>query len=379
MARRRPIERDVRLEVAENGERALRPLDELVRRLVELPPRRTLSLYLDLRWRDEQQRDRVWLTVRDRLRDEGELGETALRFTEARVKQFEDVGFGGAALFLSDGLSLSLRMESELPTLVAVHPYALVRPLMAAAHGHERALVVLAASDEVRVFELAMGRLSPAAQLAGDVPSRHGRGGWSQLKMQHHRQWHVDTLHREAAAAIARLFDQSGGMRVLLGGIDEAVANLERELPKRVAEQTLRLASLSKDDPARKVAAAAEHALREADHGEDREALALVKTLACSGGRGALGYVQVIDALNRARPMRLFVPETSDRVLQHCRQCGYLSVDSGSPCPVCGGPTHQLDAAEALVRAAVGLGARIDVVDRALLDSVGGCAAELRF
>jgi peptide subunit release factor 1 (eRF1) len=368
----------VRIEIFENGTRAARPLDELLRRLVALPPRRMLSLYLNLRWRDEQQRDRVWLTVRDRLRDESDFAEPALRFTEARVRQFEDDGFGGAALFLGDGFSLAARTEVELPTLVAIDSFAVVRPLVAVAHGHERALVALAASDEVRVFELAMGRLSPAGQFVGELPHLGDRGGWSQLKMQHHRQWHVDTLHREAAASLTHLFDAAPA-RVLLGGVDEAVANLERELPKRVAEQTLRLDSLGKDDPARKVVAAAERALRAADHGEDREALAQVKTLACSGGRGALGYAQVIDAFNRARPMRLFVPDSSDRILGHCRQCGYLSVEAQNPCVVCGGETHRLDAAEALVRAAVAVGARVDVVDRALLDSVGGCAAELRF
>src|SRR5439155_25333250 len=189
-----------------------------------------LSAYLNLRWSDEQQRDRVWLTVRDRLRDEAELGEAALRFTEARVKQYEDVGYGGAALFLGDGLEVAVRMRAELPTLVAIDTFAVVRPLMTSAHGHERALVALAASDEVRVFELAMGRLTPAGDFVGDVPNRHERGGWSQLKMQLHRQWHVDTLHREAAVVIARLFDAGGPVRVLLGGVDGAVADLLGEL-----------------------------------------------------------------------------------------------------------------------------------------------------
>src|SRR5205823_6290285 len=114
MAKRKPIERDVPIEVTENGARATRPLEELLRRLVALPPGRVLSLYLGLRWRDEQQRDRVWLTARDRLRGEGALGEAAMRFTESRVKQFDDDGFGGAALFLGDGLELSIRTESEL-------------------------------------------------------------------------------------------------------------------------------------------------------------------------------------------------------------------------------------------------------------------------
>jgi peptide subunit release factor 1 (eRF1) len=362
------LERDVQIEVTERGSTRPQALADLLRRLVALPPP-ILSLYMSLRWSDEQQRDRVWLTLRDRLRSLDD--ERPLRFVEERVKQGVDVGWGGAALFLGGGTELSVRSPADLPTLVALDGPALVRPLVAAAHGHERALVALVASDEVRVFELAMGRLTAAASHVGDVPKRHERGGWSQLKMQHHRQWHVDTLHREAATSITRMFDANGPVRVLLGGVHEAVANLEEELPKRVFDCVLRLESLAKDDPAHEVVAAAERAVLDADRGEDRAALARVKTLAASGGRGAFGFVQVLDAFNQGRPMRLFVPEKSDRVLALCGDCGFLSVQIGGPCSVCGGACLRLDAAEALVRAAVSLGARIDLADEV--------AAELRF
>jgi hypothetical protein len=386
MARRRPIDDD---EVWELGAAGALKLDGLLRRLIALHfTEPILSLYLNLRWADEHQRERVWITVRDRVRElkaqhpnlVADLDEV-LAFTEERVKQRADVGYGGAALFLSRRMPLRIAVRSvaELPTLLAAESEPLVRPLVAAARAHERCIVALAASDEVRVYELAMGELMPASAHVGDVPSRHAQGGWSQLKMQHHRREHIDALHREAAEAIAKLFDAAGPVRVLLGGVAEVVANLERVLPKRVAAAALRLESLHKDDAAHEVVAAAQSLMHEVERAEEQQVLQRVETLALSGGRGALGMKQVVEALNQARPMRVFVPDDSDGVLSICESCRNLSLEADGACDVCGGPRHQVDAAEGLVRAALGLGAKIDVVDRSMLDAVGGAAAELRF
>jgi hypothetical protein len=350
-----------------------------LRELIALEPRPMLSLYLDLRWADEHQRERVWLGIKDRVRalagqwpDEELKG--LLAFTEARVKQQEDVGFGGAVRFLSAEIDLALRTAVELPTLLAAGPLPLVRPLVAALHSRERAIVALAHADEVRIFELGHGRLRPAGNHVSDTPTRKESGGWSQLKMQHHRQVHIDALHREAAASIARMHDAAPA-RVLVGGVAEAAANLERQLPKRVQSDLIRLEHLANDDPAHELQAAAERALDDAERGETLEALDRTRTLALSGGRGALGMKAVIDALNRSRPMRLFIPQPCDGTLTICDQCHSLAEVEGS-CRLCGGTTREVDACEGLMRAALQLGARIDVVDKKQLHEV---AAELRF
>ena len=187
--------------------------------------------------------------------------------------------------------------------------------------------------------------------------------------MQHHRQVHIDALHREAAAAIARMYDAAPG-RILIGGVTEAAANLERQLPKRIA--SIRLENHVE------LQASVERALDEVERGESEEALARVKTLALSGGRGVLGIPSVIDALNQSRPMRLFLPEICDGTILICDQCRSLSQEQGN-CRICGGTTRAVDTCEGLMRAARQLGARIDILDRAILESVGGAAAELRY
>jgi hypothetical protein len=178
---------------------------------------------------------------------------------------------------------------------------------------------------------------------------------------------------------VTRLWDPKP-VRVVLGGVDEAVANLERELPPRVAARAVRVPHLTVDDPARDVVAAIEPALQRVEEEDERAVLAEIVTQAASptGGRGAVGLAQVIDALNRARPMRVLVKTPLDREVRQCGRCATLSLE-GARCAVCGEETLALDATEAIVRAAVGLGARVDVIGGALLDEVGGAAASLRF
>ena len=87
----------------------------------------------------------------------------------------------------------------------------------------------------------------------------------------------------------------------------------------------------------------------------------------------------VVNALNEGRPYRILVSRTLDRSLRLCATCGTLSLDTSSDCQVCGGATHLLEAIEALSRAALSLGARLDVARSDLVDERGGAAALLRF
>src|SRR5262249_35838126 len=150
-----------------HGREAREPILELVERLARLDcsPFKMVSLYLDARWSDEQQRERVWLTVRERIRrlrpekDDRRLLEdldAALRASGAWVKQAADVGYAGLALFrgVRVGLDVTLRSHLAFPTLVAVGPLPLLRPL-ALLTWRPRAMVVLADSTTVQLHELA--------------------------------------------------------------------------------------------------------------------------------------------------------------------------------------------------------------------------------
>jgi hypothetical protein len=78
--------------------------------------------------------------------------------------------------------------------------------------------------------------------------------------------------------------------------------------------------------------------------------------------------------------MQLLCDERLSGELAVCDTCGVLSLEPGAErCSVCGAPTHTIDAAEAIVRAALPLGAEIGMVRDNSLEPDGGVAASLRF
>jgi peptide subunit release factor 1 (eRF1) len=394
MGRRRTIEDPLEVEVYEGGAWQPVGLTGLLRRLgaLDYTPARAVSMYLETRWADEQQRERVRLQVSDRVRelrarwpDDPALAadlESALELAMDHVRQIADVGIPGVAYFRASaaGLDLRVRAREPLPTLVAASPRLVLRPLAALAHGHERALVALAHADEVRIYEIALGRVTGEATLTGDVPRRHKQGGFSALRFQRHRDERIQALHRDAAATLARLFDAGSPARVLVGGPLESAATFVHVLPERVRKRVLPLAEVDRYDPIHEVIAAVEARVASAAGDEERALIAEIETLARSAvGRGAIGLGAVVDALNEGRAMRVLVSDQLAARLAVCDRCHTLSLDDGAACTVCGGHRQRLDATEAIVRAALPLAARLDLVSSDRLAPYGGAVASLRF
>jgi hypothetical protein len=86
----------------------------------------------------------------------------------------------------------------------------------------------------------------------------------------------------------------------------------------------------------------------------------------------------VVEALNQARPYHVLVAERLGGTLRVCERCATVALD-GDRCVPCGGVTRELDAIEAIARAAIPIDARVHVVHDGLLDRRGGAAALLRF
>jgi peptide subunit release factor 1 (eRF1) len=365
--------------------------EELLRSLARyhFAPHRALSLYLDTAWRDEQQRERVFVTVRDRVRQlraaaagdpslDADL-DALLEFTTERVKQHADVGLRGVARFLCSaaGLDVTVRSFAPLPTLLASGPLLFLRPLVALPL--ERTLVALADARSVRIHEIGAGRLDERAVLDEPTPSHHARGGFSQLKLAHQRARKVDELHRDAADALARLFDDGRVGRVFVGGRDGAAKNLLKRLPPRVAARAIAIDEIDTHDAAAHELAVIERALAELTLADDTRTVEQATTLAASGGRGAVGVEAVVAALNQARPFHVLVADRLEQRASVCAACGLIALDDGAVCAACGGARLAVDATEAIARAALALSARVDVVANGALDGAGGAAALLRF
>jgi peptide subunit release factor 1 (eRF1) len=376
-----------------------------------------VSLYLDIRWNDEQQRERVRLFVQERLRQvlgqyrPGSPGREGLVRTLARIQdhvsgltgQAYEVERSGLALFACESLNLwrplffARPFQNQLDTDHVPHLLSLAR----LAEDVAPALVIVPSQDGADVYHVRLGELDVEASLRGFLPGGHtedrhvtkpsptrpGQYYEREEKNARHTEAFVQKQRRAVAAEVTTLFDQRPGSKLVLVGTNGVVAAFERELPERVQAQVVarvpRPREWDSGDGIRRdgVKELAEAVLG-AERREEEKVVGSLVGEALRGGLGVLGPEDVVLALNEGRVHTLVVEEDFRRAGFRCENCGALgsNAESAEVCPFCSGElrvVHHLG--EALAARALASGARVEVVPHGnKLHSYRGVGAFLR-
>lgn len=357
-----------------------------------------VSLYLDIRWGDEQQRERVRLFVQDRVRrvlaqyPEGSPGREGLARTLERVQELagglasqeHEPGKNGLALFASEALGLwrvhtfRRSFQNELGTDHIPHLAQLAR----LADDHEPALVVVADSTGADLYQVLLGDLAVEESLRAVAPRREAEE-WSPgaahqerpsergEKDARHAEGFAQRNRRRAAEEAATLFDRVPGSHVVLVGTAENVAAFERELPERLRAAVIARIPrprewASGDGPRRDgVVAGAAAAIRDHERAIEEKTVNEVVARSLRGGLAVLGPEDVVLAVNEGRIHRLVLEEDFQRAGWRCANCDALgpTAEAAEVCPYCGGAliaVHHLG--EALVARTLGEGGEVEVV-----------------
>ena len=373
-----------------------------------------VSLYLDVRWDDEQQRERVRVSVRDRARAilghyaPGAPGKPALvrtlekihAFVEGlAVRAFEE-SRAGVALFACEGLGLwrPLFFARPFADEVCADGIPHLGQLARLAERQRPTIVVVPSLEGAEIFEVRLGELDAEASVRGPVPrgaAGNEGAGLERTFRQHEREskgerradaW--SRRNRQAAAAeVTALFDRTPGARVVLVGTAQSAAAFARELPERVqlaiaAKVPLPRAWSSSGGIRRTgVRELAQEVLGDGTAAASREVEAVVGE-ALRGGVAVVGPEDVVLAVNEGRVHALVVEEDFERRGFHCDNCGALgaNVESAEVCPFCAGDLRAVqNLREALVARTLAGGGRVELVAHEnRLHSYRGVAAFLR-
>ncbi len=372
-----------------------------------------VSLYLDVRWSDEQQRERVCVFVRDRARHElghylpGSPGRDGLARTLARIGDYvagladreHDEDRNGLALFACDGLGLwrAFLFRRSFRNELCLDAIPRLRQLARLADDFEPAIVVMPSQAGADLYEVSLGELAAEATLRGFVPrrdqdvfnpgaARPGQHFERQEKDVRHQDAFIRRNWRAAAGEVQKLHDRRPRSHLVLVGTSETVAAFERELPERLRARVIarvpRPREWESGNGARRGGVVTGAAQLIAAHERAREAQVVEAVVgeALRGGVAVVGPDDVISAANQGRIHRLVIEEDFHRSAWRCDRCGSLGITDAETCPYDGdGLRSVLDLGEELIARTIGADGEIEVVAHAnRLHSYDGVAAFLR-
>jgi len=292
----------------------------------------------------------------------------------------------GLAVFAHDasGFWQVVSLPSPVPTHISFGPSPSVGPLEVALSDHEPIGVLLVDRARLRMLVFAWGELVDHAELVGELLANDFDA--TNSREEGHLDGRAGELHarqvRTAARVAFELQARTGFERLVAGGPDQLVADLERQLHpylRKIYHGRIDVApGASLDEIARVVTVV------DADIARAREA-ALVARLRDvvglpAGRSGVAGIEAVLDALATHRVERLLVSDGFATEGWHCPSCGRLAV-VGPSCPSCAATmTAVADVVSEAVDAAATERARVHVcVANADLDVLGRIGALLRY
>lgn len=312
-----------------------------IRQLLDTSDSHTLTLYLNVDGsvRENQSQTPAWrIWLKDALkRIEGELKDGQYepwKDIRDRVERFLEYYQPNAkSLVLFYGPEAESRFE--LPVTLgnqASFGKLNVTPLLWAVDEYEPYLVMLVDREKVRFFTSSLGSVGfddimeidigafdfaertnvhPAKPLGdGSAGAVHGGSGRDDFENTVDAYRH--RFYRDVASKIEKLLEERGIDRLILGGVEESAHEVRRQLPDTVAKCLVGIVPIPMRAGAQEIF---NHILPTAQTYERQKEAALVDeviNLTKSGGRGALGRKEVLDALEQRRAELVIAPWPMD-------------------------------------------------------------------
>ncbi len=356
----------------------LRELRELAHLRSDADP--VVSLYLNTRWSDEMQRERVRLFVRQKVRQARASGWNAglsesldrvERFVEGLCRQAHDENARGMAIFACRGLGLwkTIAAQRSFEPQFGLAETPLLFQLARTVEDFEPLVVAMVDARGARVFETAVGELVTEARIVRSAPKRHSMGGWSQLRFQHRIDQQIERNLERAAMHVAYLVQTDPAYHVVLAGPHELVREFEAHLPAFVRERIIgtqpnpHLRGARRPEVKDELIAGAIERLTAWERAVEEDRANRVVGEALAGGLAVVGTEDVVLAANEERVHVLVIAADFAQTGWRCRTCEALAARGPIECAYCGGAVDPVDLGEALVRRSLRAGAEVDVVE----------------
>ena len=356
-------------------------------------PRPVVSVYLNTRWTDESQRERVRIFLKNHLRDartarHDRPADEDLDWIDAQgqriIAQAAFPDASGVALFAGgDGLREVLPLRAAFEDAFVVNSTPFLRPLVDSAEEAVPALVVFVDGVSARLVALTPTGPGEEVALEHEVPGRHSTGGWAALaqsRYTRHIEVHRDQHYQATAAAVVALVERHGLGRIVLSGEARAVAVFREHLPTPLDARVGGVVPGARYESTAVIATRAAELLAHIDQQDDANAVDRQLDAAAKGGRAVAGVAPTLEAVNKNAVQHLYLVRTFEQPGAVCEACAALQPPVLGRCLFCGGDTRTAELGEAMVGRVLASGGEVSMVERhAGLTGRDGVGAILRY
>ncbi len=271
----------------------------------------------------------------------------------------------GRAIFACWANDYLETIEIDIPVehQVIVDSSPFVLPLAEIADEFETWCIALVDHDAARIFEVSGMEIDEVDRAAGDIKNSVKAGGWSQKRYARRRDKQIADYCGEIADRLDDLVGHGPCDRLVLGGNQQLISRLKRELPPRIADHIVGSSTLQTELAANDVFDALEDLYEEAERASERDLVETIQTHQYKDGRAAIGPEETLEALRNGRVQTLLIDRESELDGVRCRECEWLHAEPADSCGVCGGDTFEIDLDNELVELATRTQADVEVAD----------------
>ncbi|HSL52720.1 MAG TPA: hypothetical protein VK878_26920 [Candidatus Deferrimicrobiaceae bacterium] len=361
---------------------------------IDRAPAPVVTAYLNTRWADEHQRNRVRIFLKNELAEARRApgprpSEADLDWVEAQgealLNQTAMPETNGVALFACEALGLREIIPSRVPfeNAFTVAETPLLRPLLELGEKAPSTLVVFVDTETARLVPLTATGAGEEVTLVADVPGHHSRGGWAQmaqsgyrLHIQDHRARHFEAV----VASLIGLMEGHGLRSIVLAGEPRNVAVFRKELPPRLAASVVGTVAGARHEAIGIIVDRAAEYLPHVQGQREAEGVDAALTAAAKRGKASAGLEATLKAINRGAVHRLYLLKGWSAPGRRCGKCGTLQDGFTWTCPACGGEAVAVELGEAMAERVVANGGAVETIEvHQPLAAAGGVAAELRY
>jgi peptide chain release factor subunit 1 len=272
----------------------------------------------------------------------------------------------GIAIFAchDQGIWMTLPIQAAVETRVVVERSPQIFQLAQLIDDYEPCAVVLAESQEARIFVIGLDYAEQIAETeATEKIKRFDQGGQAQMLFQRRTDNLIKAHMKDLAAELERVIARFHVQHVIIAGNDSIKGIVMAALTAPITARLIDYIHLEPDSSMKSILETIEPMVHEAEQRQEAEMLAeLEKHITAKGGLGSLGVAETALALSKGQVQTLLMLQSFSGTGGECVNCGMLRAGQRDTCPYDGADMRPVDLREAFTLRAAQQSADIQIV-----------------